>query len=78
MGQLGSVYKQPETGENGPDTAGGCQVSRRGHNGGAKGSKARGNAPCIYINVLYVQRNDWKLNDASYCVYKNNNQNECC
>ncbi len=46
MGQLGSVYKQPETGEDGPDTAGGCQVSRRGHNGGARGlaegSKAGG------------------------------------
>jgi hypothetical protein len=54
---MGSVYKQPETGEDGPDTAGGCQVSRRGHKGGAKGSKARGNAPCIYVNVLYVQRN---------------------
>ncbi len=43
---MGSVYKQPETGEDGPDTAGGCQVSRRGHNGGkgelTKGSKARG------------------------------------
>jgi hypothetical protein len=72
-GQLGSVYKQPETGEDGPDTAGGCQVSRKGHNGGAKG-----NAPCIYINVMYVQWNDWELNDASYRVYDNNNQNECC
>ncbi len=82
MGQLGSVYKQPETGEDGPDTAGGCQVSRRGHNGGqrgtSKGGKARGNAPCIYVNVLYMQRNDWKLNDTSYRVYDNNNQNECC
>ncbi len=37
MGQLGSVYKQPETGEDGPDTAGGCQVSTRGLNGGARG-----------------------------------------
>jgi hypothetical protein len=42
VGQLGSVYKQPETGEDGPDTAGGCQVSRRGHNGGAKGDWQRG------------------------------------
>ncbi len=79
MGQLGSVYKQPETGEDGPDTAGGCQVSRRGHKGElAKGGKTRGNAPCIYVNVLYVQRNEWKLNDTSYHVYNNNNQNECC
>ena len=46
-----------------PVTAGGCQVSRRGHKGGAKGNwqgerKARGIAPCIYATVLYVQRND--------------------
>jgi hypothetical protein len=39
---MGSVYKQPETAEDGPDTAGGCQVSRRGHNGGAKGNQQRG------------------------------------
>jgi hypothetical protein len=68
---MGSVYKQPETGEDNPDTAGGCQVSRRGHKGGAKGNqqrgikargiKARGIAPCICVNVLYVQWNDWKF-----------------
>ncbi len=66
MGQMGSVYKQPETGEDDPDTAGGCQVSRRGHKGGVKGNqqrgvKARGTAPCICANVLYTQRNDWKF-----------------
>ncbi len=58
--------QQPETGEDDPDTAGGCQVSRRGHQGGAKGNqqrriKARGIALCICVNVLYVQRNDWKF-----------------
>ncbi len=62
MGQLGSVYKQPETGEDGPDTAGGCQVSRRGHKGGQrginKGKQSKGNAPCLYVNVLYVQQNE--------------------
>ena len=47
-----------------PVTAGGCQVSRRGHKGEAKGNqqgerKTRGIAPCIYVTVLYVQRNDW-------------------
>jgi hypothetical protein len=51
---MGSVYQQPETGEDDPVTAGGCQVSRRGHKGGAKGNqqrgvKARETAPCIYI-----------------------------
>ncbi len=39
---MGSVYKQPETGEDDPVTAGGCQVSRRGHKGGAKGNQQRG------------------------------------
>ncbi len=44
---MGSVYKQPETGEDSPDTAGGCQVSRRGHKGEQRGvgkgsEKARG------------------------------------
>ncbi len=83
MGQTGSVYKQPETGEDYPDSAGGCQVSRRGYKGEAKGNqqggiKARGIAPRICVNVLYVQRNDWKLNNVDYRVYNNNNQNECC
>ncbi len=41
-GKGGSVYKQPETGEDGPDTAGGCQVSRRGHNRGRKGELPKG------------------------------------
>ncbi len=57
---MGSVYKQPETGEDDPDTAGGCQVSGREHKGGVRGNqqrrvKARGIAPCICVNVLYVQ-----------------------
>ncbi len=60
---MGSVYKQPETGEDGPDAAGGCQVSRRGHKGEpARGvEKARGIAPCKHVIVLYVQWNDWKF-----------------
>ncbi len=46
-----------------PVTAGGCQVSRRGHKRGAKGNQqgereTRGIAPCIYVTVLYVQVND--------------------
>ncbi len=44
-----------------PVTAGGCQVSRRGHKGEAKGDKgelARGVAPCIYVIVLYVHWNE--------------------
>jgi hypothetical protein len=56
-----------------PITTGGCQVSRggaketqRGAKGTqrgckgttARGRKANGNAPCIYVIVLYVQWND--------------------
>ncbi len=49
-----------------PITTGGCQVSRRGCRGNtkgckgttARGRKANGNAPCIYVIVLYVQWND--------------------
>ncbi len=68
MGQLGSVYKQPETGEDSPDTAGGCQVSRRGYKGGARGI-GRGEM---------CDRMIGRLNDAKHRVYINNNQNECC
>ncbi len=46
-----------------PVTTGGCQVSEREHKGDTKGSKGkpargrktRGNVPCIYVTVLYVQ-----------------------
>jgi hypothetical protein len=49
-----------------PITTGGYQVSRREHKGDTKGCNGRiarggknnGNAPCIYVIVLYVQRND--------------------
>ncbi len=43
-----------------PVTTGGSQVSevgiQRGDKGGSKGSQrgARGNAPCIYVNVMYA------------------------
>jgi hypothetical protein len=40
-----------------PVTAGGCQVSKRGYKGGARGSrreiKARGTAPCICVIVFF-------------------------
>jgi hypothetical protein len=51
-------------------TTRGCQVIRREHKGDTKGiqrgakenqqgvRKAKGNAPFIYVNVLYVQGND--------------------
>ncbi len=89
MEQTGSVYKQPEREVDIPITTGGCQVSRREYKGNTKGTqggakenqqgvrKASGNAPCIYVSVLYVQWNDWMLNDTDCHVY-NNNQNECC
>ncbi len=45
----------------------------------AKGAK-QGEMRHVYMQmyILYVQWNDWKLNDTSYRVYDNNNQNECC
>jgi hypothetical protein len=50
---MGSVYKQPETGEDGPDTAGGCQVSRRGHKEGqrgtSKGEQKQGEVRHVYV-----------------------------
>ena len=42
MGQIGSVYKQPETGEDNPVTAGGCQVSGNGAQRGARGNWEKG------------------------------------
>jgi hypothetical protein len=60
---MGSVYKQPETEVD--DSCHSWRVpskwkgTQRGDKGEPiKGSKARGNAPCIYVNVLYVQRNN--------------------
>ncbi len=50
---MGSVYKQPGTGEDSPDTAGGCQVSRRGHKEGAKGNQQRG-AKVRGVRHVYV------------------------
>jgi hypothetical protein len=59
---MGSVYKQPDTEVDDPVTAGGCQVSKRGHKGElARGEKTGGIAPCTYVVVLCVQRNDWKF-----------------
>ncbi len=62
MGQLGSVYKQPETGEDGPDTAGGCPLSRKGHNGGAKGNQKgeQSKGKCtMYICKCIVCATEW-------------------
>jgi hypothetical protein len=60
---MGSVYKQPET-----EVDDSCHSWRvpskwKGQKGGAKGNqqgerKIRGITPCIYVTVLYVQRND--------------------
>ncbi len=87
MGQIGSVYKQPETevddschswrvpskwkGTKGDK--GSWQGEQRGT---SKGSK--GNAPCIYVIYHMCSRMIERLNDASYRVHNNNNQDECC
>jgi hypothetical protein len=69
VGQIGSVYKQPET-----EVDDSCHSWRvpskwkgyKGEQGGiSKGSKGNWqgrqgkDAPCIYVTVLYVQKNDW-------------------
>ncbi len=63
MGQTGSVYKQPEREVDDschnwrvPSKWKGTQVGAKGNQQGVR--EARGNAPCIYIIVLYVQQND--------------------
>ncbi len=61
MGQTGSVYKQPETEVD--DSCHSWRVPSKWE-GTQRGSKrelargARGIAPCIYVAVLYVPRND--------------------
>ena len=62
MGQIGSVYKQPETEED--DSCHSWRVPskwkgvQRGVKGNSKGSKGKlkggvkGNAPCIYVIVM--------------------------
>ncbi len=67
MGQIGSVYKQPETEVDDPVTTRGCQVSGKGHKGeqreqqgeqgNQQGEQGR-NAPCLYVTVMYMQKND--------------------
>ncbi len=42
-----------------PAVEGDTKEEQRGASKG--GGKTRGIAPCIYVIVLYVQRNDWKF-----------------
>ncbi len=80
MGQIGSVYKQPETEVDDSGHSWRVPSKWKGTQRGGKGESvrgARGVAPCIYITVLYVQRMIERLKNAS-CRVHNNNQNECC
>jgi hypothetical protein len=72
VGQIGSVYKQPET-----EVDDSCHSWRmpskwKGTQRGGKEELARGIAPCIYVTVLYLPRMIERLNDASYRVHNNN------
>ncbi len=65
-GKWGQFTSNPRPRWTIPVTAGGCQVSRRGHKGETKGSqqgekKSKGNAPCKYVTVPFMQWNDWKF-----------------
>jgi hypothetical protein len=65
---MGSVYQQPGTEVDIPVTAGGCQVSRRGHRRETK-ELIRGRK----------EQGDWAMYIVTcICVYNNNNRNECC
>ncbi len=77
VGQIGSVYKQPETEEDDschswrvPSKWKGVQREVKGNSKGSKGSKGKlrggvkGIAPCIYVNVMCMWENNWTLNDA--------------
>ncbi len=62
MGQIGSVYKQPETEEDDschswrvPSKWKGVQRGVKGNSTGSKGKlrgEVKGIAPCIYVNVM--------------------------
>jgi hypothetical protein len=67
-----------------PVTAGVCQVSRRGHKGGAKGGTSKGREKQGELRLVYMSLYRTcngmieRLNDITYRVHNNNNQNECC
>jgi hypothetical protein len=66
VGQIGSVYKQPEKREDDSCHSWRRQVSGKGVQRGVKEGTARGargslkeskvKTPCIYVDVTYVQR----------------------
>jgi hypothetical protein len=67
VGQLGSVYKQPETEVDDschswrvPSKWKGCKREQ-----GELARGARGSAPYIYVIVMYVQKNVERLNNAA-------------
>ncbi len=68
MGQTGSVYKQPETEEDDSCHSWRVPSKWKGVQGGAKGTArvaggigrgARENAPCIYVTIMCMQKNNW-------------------
>jgi hypothetical protein len=67
VGQIGSVYKQPETEEDDschswrvPSKWKGAQRGAKGTARGARGFRggARENAPCIYVTIMCMQKNN--------------------
>jgi hypothetical protein len=65
---MGSVYKQPEREVDDSYHNWRVPSKYKGTQRGAKENqqgvgKANGNVPCIYVIVLYVQRNVWTLNE---------------
>ncbi len=67
MGQTGSVYKQPETEEDDSCHSWRVPSKWKGVQGGAGGTArvargigrgARENAPCIYVTIMCMQKNN--------------------
>ncbi len=74
MGQIGSVYKQPETEEDDFCHSWGVPSKWKGVQRGVKGRRqgeqreigkgTKGIAPCIYVNVMCMLKKTERLNDA--------------
>jgi hypothetical protein len=67
VGQTGSVYKQPETEEDDschswrvPSKWKGVQRGAKGQQGeqGESARGARGNAPCIYVTIMCMRKDN--------------------
>jgi hypothetical protein len=81
VGQIGSVYKQPETEVDDSCHSWGVPSKWKGTQRGSKGESVgdQGELRHVYMQLYCMcQRMIERLNDASKRVHNNNNRNECC